>query len=184
SINGDLPARGSVLSLVEDHIDAKLLFAGTEFALYFSLDGGGKWHRLKSGLPTVAIKDLAIQRAMSDLVVGTFGRGFYVLDDYSPLRGTTPETLEKPATIFPVRDGFLYMPTAQFGGRGKAFLGEAFYTAENPPFGTSITYHLKDALPSKKQKRKEAEKKPNAPYTNAEALRAAADAEEPEILPT
>jgi photosystem II stability/assembly factor-like uncharacterized protein len=184
SITGDLPPRGSVLSLAEDHIDPKLLFAGTEFALYFSLDGGGKWHRLKSGLPTVAIKDLVIQRAMNDLVVGTFGRGFYVLDDYSPLRGAKAETFEKPATIFPIREGFLYMPTAQYGGRGKAFLGEAFYAAENPPFGATITYHLKDALPSQKQKRKEAEKKANAPYPSAEQLRAESEEEEPAVLLT
>ncbi|MBO0699783.1 MAG: hypothetical protein J2P46_15405, partial [Zavarzinella sp.] len=104
SIAGDLPARGSVLAFAEDHVNPKLLFCGTEFGLYFTVDGGQKWHRLKSGLPTVAVKDLGIQRAMNDLVVATFGRGFYVFDDYSPLREATSETFEKPATIFPVRD--------------------------------------------------------------------------------
>jgi photosystem II stability/assembly factor-like uncharacterized protein len=184
SIVGDLPARGSVLALAEDHVNPNLLFAGTEFGLFFTIDGGKKWHRLKIGLPTIAVRDLCIQRAMNDLVVATFGRGFYVLDDYSPLRSATKEELDKPATIFPIRDAALYMQTAQYGGRGKAFLGEAFYAAENPPFGATFTYHLKDGLTSRKQKRKEAEKKDSFAYPTPEQLRAEADEEEPTILAT
>ena len=86
SIAGDLPARGSVLASPRITSNPKLLFVGTEFGLYVTLDGGKKWTRLKGGLPTIAVTDLGIQRPMNDLVVGTFGRGFYVLDDYSPLR--------------------------------------------------------------------------------------------------
>ncbi|MFL5339209.1 MAG: VPS10 domain-containing protein [Gemmataceae bacterium] len=184
SIAGDLPERGSVLALAEDHVNPNLLFAGTEFGLYFTIDGGKKWHRLKSGLPTIAVRDVCIQRAMNDLVVATFGRGFYVLDDYSPLRSATKEELEKPATVFPIRDAALYMQTAQYGGRGKAFLGEAFYSADNPPFGATFTFHLKEALQSRKQKRKEAEKKPNFTYPSQEQLRAEAEEEEPAVLVT
>jgi photosystem II stability/assembly factor-like uncharacterized protein len=184
SIAGDLPARGSVLAFAEDHVNPKLLFCGTEFGLYFTLDGGGKWHRLKSGLPTIAVKDLGIQRAMNDLVVATFGRGFYVLDDYSPLRAVPPDGFDKPATILPIRDGFLYMPRDQYGGRGKASLGETFYSAENPPFGATMTYHLKESLPTKKQKRKEAAKGPNPMYPSLDELRAEAEEEEPAILLT
>ncbi|HJZ90584.1 MAG TPA: hypothetical protein VKE40_06895 [Gemmataceae bacterium] len=184
SIAGDLPGRGSVLAFAEDHVNPKLLFCGTEFALYFTVDGGEKWHRLKSGLPTIAVKDLVIQRAMNDLVVATFGRGFYVLDDYSPLREARTETFEKPAALFPVRDGFLYMPRDQYGGRGKASQGEAFYSADNPPFGTAITYHLKEALPTKKQARKNAAKGPNPAYPSLDELRAEAEEEEPAILLT
>jgi len=184
SIAGDLPSRGSVLAFVEDHVNPKLLFCGTEFGLYFTVDGGGKWHRLKNGLPTIAVRDLAIQRAMSDLVVGTFGRGFYVLDDYSALRAVPPEGLEKPATLFPVREAFLYMQRDQYGGRGKASLGETFYAAENPAFGASIAYHLKESLPTKKKQRQEAAKKPNAKYPELDALRAEAEEEEPAILLT
>ncbi len=183
-IAGDLPPRGSVSAIAEDHVNPKLLFVGTEFALYFTTDGGTKWHRLRSGLPTIAIKDLAIQRPMNDLVVGTFGRGFYVLDDYSPLRAATPEALAKPATIFPVRDGFLYAPTSQFGGTGKAFLGEAFYSAGNPPYGATFTYHLKDALPTAKQRRKDAQKKDPANYPTPEQLRAEEEEEAPALLLT
>jgi photosystem II stability/assembly factor-like uncharacterized protein len=85
-IQGNLPANGPVLAIAEDHVDPKLLFVGTEFGLFFSVTGGEKWVRLKSGLPTIAVRDLAIQKPMNDLVVGTFGRGIYILDDYSPLR--------------------------------------------------------------------------------------------------
>ncbi len=184
SIAGDLPARGSVLALVEDHIDPKLLFCGTEFGLYFTLDGGSKWHRLKNGLPTIAVRDLGIQRSMNDLVVATFGRGFYVLDDYSALRQASPSSFEKPVAIFPIRDGLLYMPRDQFGGRGKASRGESFYTADNPPFGVHFTYFLKDALPTKKQKRKEAAKGPNPVYPSLAELRAEVEEEEPAILLT
>jgi photosystem II stability/assembly factor-like uncharacterized protein len=184
SIVGDLPARGSVLAFAEDHVNPKLHFCGTEFGLYVTLDGGQKWHRLKNGLPTIAVKDLVIQRPMNDLVVATFGRGFYVLDDYSPLRSATTETLEKPATIFPIRDSFEYMPRDQYGGFGKASLGETFYTADNPPYGATITYHLKQSLPTKKQKRKEAAKGPNPTYPSLDELRTEAEEEEPAILLT
>ena len=181
---GDLPPRGSVNAIAEDHVNPKLLFCGTEFGLFFTTDGGTKWHRLKNGLPTIAVKDLAIQKPMNDLLVGTFGRGFYILDDYSPLRTVTPESLEKPAATYPIRDGFLYMPTSQYGGGGKAFLGEAFFEAENPPFGPMITYHLKDALPTAKKKRQDAAKKdPNA-YPTLEQLRAEAEEEAPAIVLT
>jgi photosystem II stability/assembly factor-like uncharacterized protein len=181
---GDLPPRGSVSAIAEDHVNPKLLFAGTEFGLFFTTDGGTKWLRLKSGLPTIAVKDLAIQKPMNDLVVATFGRGFYILDDYSPLRTVTPESLEKPAATYPIRDGFLYMPTSQFGGGGKAFLGESFYTAENGPFGPVITYHLKDALPTAKKKRQDAAKKDPTAYPTLEQLRKEAEEEAPAIILT
>src|SRR5262249_34176026 len=93
SVAGDLPSRGQVLAIAEDPVNPNLLFAGTEFALYFTLDGGKKWVRLKGGLPTISVKDLAIQKQENDLAVGTFGRGIYILDDYTPLRGLKPEML-------------------------------------------------------------------------------------------
>ncbi|HYT94471.1 MAG TPA: hypothetical protein VEL76_37495, partial [Gemmataceae bacterium] len=158
SITADLPSRGSVLAIAEDHVNPNLLFVGTEFALFCTIDGGKQWVRLKGGLPTIAMKDLAIQKRMNDLVVGTFGRGIYILDDYTPLRGLTPETLRQEATLFPVRDALLYIPTRQYGLPGKAFLGSAFFTADNPPFGATFTYHLKETIKTQKQQRREAEK--------------------------
>lgn len=182
SIAGDLPPRGNVLAFVEDHLDRNLLFCGTEFGLYFTLDGGVKWNRLKNGMPTIAVRDLVIQRSMNDLVVATFGRGFYVLDDISPLREAAADNLARPATIFSIRDSFQYPLRDQYWGRGKASLGETFYAAENPPYGTTITYHLKEALPTRKAKRKEAAKAPNAEYPSLDRLRAEAEEEEPAIL--
>ena len=92
SITGDLPERGSTYTIVQDHVKPDLLFVGTEFGLFFTLDGGIKWIQLKSGLPTIAVRDLEIQRRENDLAIGTFGRGFYILDDYSPLRELTQRT--------------------------------------------------------------------------------------------
>lgn len=181
-IVGDLPARGSTKSFAEDHVNPKLLFVGTEFGLYVTVDGGQKWHRLRSGLPTVAVKDLCIQKPMNDLLVGTFGRGFYILDDYSPLRTAGPDAFDKPATIFPVRDGFQYMQTSQYGGSGKAFMGQAIFSVDNPPAGPTITYHLKDALPTLKQKRKDAEKRDRTAYPPLEQLRAEEEEESPAII--
>ena len=189
SIKGDLPERGSVLAIAEDHVNPDLLFAGTEFGLYFTADGGKKWTRLKGGLPTIAVKDIAIQRQMNDLVIGTFGRGFYVLDDYSPLRTLTPETQSREAVICPVRDALQYIPTRQYGLPGKAFQGAAFYTADNPPFGATITYCLKDPIKSLKQQRRDAEKEAakkdkTASYPTKDQLRAEAEEEAPTILLT
>jgi photosystem II stability/assembly factor-like uncharacterized protein len=158
SIKGDLPENGPVLSLAEDAVDADLLFAGTEFGVFFTNDGGKKWVQLKGGMPTIAVRDLVIQKRENDLVVGTFGRGIYILDDYTPLRNLKPDVLTSEAALFPVKDSLMYIESRPYGGRGKGFQGEAFYTAENPPFGTVFTYYLKDTLKTKKQKRQEAEK--------------------------
>jgi photosystem II stability/assembly factor-like uncharacterized protein len=189
SVAGDLPGRGSVNAIAEDFQNPDLLFVGTEFALYVTLDGGKKWHRLKTGLPTISVKDLAIQHGMNDLVVGTFGRGFYVLDDYSVLRSLKPETLAQDATLFPVRDAVLYVPTQQYGLRGKAFLGESFYTADNPPFGATFTYHLKEPIRTRKEIRQEAEKeairKGEMPrFPTKDELREEAEEEPPVVLLT
>src|SRR5262249_23910939 len=103
NITNDLPARGSTWSFAEDHVDPNLLFAGTEFGLFFTSDAGRKWVQLKGGLPTIQVRDLAIQRRENDLVLGTFGRSFYVLDDYSPLRTIDEQTLAQNAVLFPVK---------------------------------------------------------------------------------
>jgi photosystem II stability/assembly factor-like uncharacterized protein len=189
SIKGDLPANGPVLALAEDHVNANLLFVGTEFGLYFAIDGGQKWIRLKGGLPTIAVRDLAIQRHENDLVVGTFGRGIYILDDYSVLRGLKPEALAQESLLFPVKDALLYIQTRQYGLRGKGFQGAAFYAADNPAFGATFTYYLKETIKTRKQKRQEAEKqalkkKTTPPYPSQEQLRAEAEEEAPAILLT
>ncbi|MFN8058942.1 MAG: hypothetical protein U0Q12_07235 [Vicinamibacterales bacterium] len=158
TLAGTLPPRGSVYAIVEDHVDPKLLFAGTEFGLFVTLDGGAQWLPLKGNFPTIAVHDLAIHKREHDLVVATFGRGIYVLDDYRPLRGLTSTTVDAEATLFPAKDALLYVPTEQYGLRDKAFQGESFFTGDNPPYGAIFTYHLKDGLKSLKERRQEADK--------------------------
>ena len=188
SINGDLPARGSTYSIAEDHVDPNLLFAGTEFAAWYSKDGGQHWSKI-GGLPTIAVREIAIQRRENDLVLGTFGRGIYVVDDYSPVRAATPATLTTAATLFPVRDTVLYVPRLDYGLPGKAFQGEMLYAAPNPPFGVQLTYYVKDGIKTLKEKRIEAEKeaeKAGKPirYPTPDELRAEADEEAPAMLLT
>ncbi len=189
AIKGDLPANGSVLAIAEDAVGPELLFVGTEFGLYFTTNGGTKWVRLKSGLPTIPVRDLAIQKQMNDLVIGTFGRGIYVIDDYSPLRHLTEEKLSAPALLFPTHESYMYIPSRPLGGPGKAYQGSAFYTAENPPFGATFTYYLKSGLKTKKQERRAAEraaaKKGEKPaYPNKEELRKEEEQEAPAITLT
>ncbi|MEP6922602.1 MAG: glycosyl hydrolase [bacterium] len=157
-INGNLPKSESVWAIAEDHVNPNLLFAGTELGLFFTIDGGQKWVQLKGALPTIQVRDLTIQKRENDLVVGTFGRGIYVLDNYTPLRLLAPEMLKQDGPLFPVKDALMYVQSQPLGGRGKSFQGESFYTAENPAFGATITYYLKDELKTKKAKRQEGEK--------------------------
>ncbi len=158
SIKSNLPANGPVLAIAEDHVNPNLLFIGTEFGLFFTIDGGQKWIQLKGGMPIISVRDLAIQKRENDLVVGTFGRSIYILDNYTPLRVLKPELLNQEASLFPVKDAIMYIQSQPLGGRGKSFQGEAFFTADNPPFGATFTYYLKEAPKTKKQKRQEAEK--------------------------
>jgi photosystem II stability/assembly factor-like uncharacterized protein len=189
SISSNLPKNGPVLAIAEDHVNPNLLFTGTEFGLWFSIDGGQKWIQLKGGLPTIAVADLNIQKRENDLIVGTFGRGIYILDDYTPLRLVKPEMLRQEATVFPPKDALMYIQSQPLGGRGKSFQGERYYTADNPPFGATVTWYLKDAIKTRKEKRQEAERdaaRRGAPFgwpTRAE-LRAEEEEEPPAIIVT
>ena len=188
SISGNLPKNGSVLAIAEDHVNPNLLFVGTEFGLFFSVDGGQKWIQLKGGLPTISVRDLNIQKRENDLVVGTFGRGIYILDNYTPLRAISPETLKRDA-VFPVKDALMYIQSQPLGGRGKSFQGERFYTADNPPFGSVVTYYLKEALKTRKERRQDAEKeaeKKGAPvgWPSQSDLRAEEEDETPTVVVT
>jgi photosystem II stability/assembly factor-like uncharacterized protein len=184
SIAGDLPANGPVLSFAEDHIDADLLFAGTEFGLFFTVDGGRKWIRLRNNLPTIPVRDLAIQERENDLVLATFGRGFYVLDDYSPLRSVTAEVLQKDAHIFPTKAAVIEIADTS---KTRGSQGEQMWIAENPAPGAVITYWIKDAPRTIRQLRQEAaraaeQKKTAAPYPTQAELTAEADEEAPQTF--
>jgi photosystem II stability/assembly factor-like uncharacterized protein len=186
SIAGDLPQRGTVYALLEDPVTRQLLFAGTEFGLFFTRNGGQAWVQLKGGLPTIQIRDLALQKRENDLVVATFGRGIYVLDDLTPLRLLTEEGLaSQEATLFPVRRALMYMRWSALGLAGKGFQGDGFYSAENPPFGAVFTYYLKDEIKTAKELRHAAEKKSaTLEYPSAAQLRAEALEEPPAIVLT
>jgi len=155
SISGDLEEPFVVYSVIQDHINPELLFAGTEYGVYFSINEGKKWIQLKGELPTIAVRDIDIQRGENDLVLGTFGRGFYVLDNYSPLRGVTEKNLDEEENIlFPVKDALMFVKRrGTFGGVGKSF-----FKAKNPPFGATFTYYIKETPKTRKTQRQEEEK--------------------------
>jgi len=185
SISGDLPQREVVHSLMQDHVTPELLFAGTEFGLYFTVNEGKNWVRLKGGLPTIQVRDIDVQRRENDLAIGSFGRGFYVLDDYTPLRQMSEDALEQEAILFPVRNALLYIEKrSRHGSRGHGF-----FTADNPPFGAIVTYYLKDGLKTRQEQRAEAEKKAreqgsDPPLPSMAELRQEDEEVEPQVVLT
>ncbi len=186
-IQSNLPVRGSVYSIAEDHVDANLLFVGTEFGLFFSTSGGQSWTQLKSGLPTIAVRDLEIQRRENDLVLATFGRGFYVLDDYSLLRNLKKDDFNKPAIIFPIKESLMFIERFPLGLRDKGHLGSSYFSAPNPSVGAVFTYYLKDDIKTLKQKRADAEKvkyekKQKVFYPSMDSLRLEDQQPEPYLL--
>ncbi|MBL4657885.1 MAG: glycosyl hydrolase, partial [Flavobacteriales bacterium] len=187
AIQGNLPKRGSVYAIAEDHVNPKLLFAGTEFGVFFSIDGGTDWTRLKAGLPTIAIRDIEIQKEENDLVLASFGRGFYILDDYSPLRTYKKDIASKGAHIFPVKESLMFVNSRPIGGRGKGSQGASYYTASNPPIGATFTYMIKDSLRTNKEVRQKKEKLltkegKDISYPSFEAMRIEDNEEKPYLL--
>ncbi|MBI3233463.1 MAG: glycosyl hydrolase, partial [Bacteroidetes bacterium] len=187
NIGKGLPERGSVYSMAEDHLNANLLFAGTEFGLYFTVDGGGHWVKLSGGLPTTCIKDIAIQKRENDLLVATFGRGFYVLDNYSVLQNVSAAILNDSAYIFPIKNGLVFIPSTPYGHKGKSFQGESFFNTENPPIGAAIEFYIKDEYQTIKDKRKALEAikvKANEPvyYPSADSMRLEDNEEAPYLV--
>lgn len=165
-ITNNLPERGSVYAIEEDHIEPNLLFIGTEFSLFASIDGGNYWKKMNKGLPTIAVRDINIQQRENDLVLATFGRGFYIMDDYSALREFSKEVREKDAHLFSVRDAFQYIPYSPIAASKtifwlgpKGFQGEDFYMGENPEFGAWFTYYVKEVDKTLEATRKDDEKK-------------------------
>ncbi|MGB3196362.1 MAG: glycosyl hydrolase [Saprospiraceae bacterium] len=188
-IVSDLPQRGSIYSIAEDHVDPDLLFVGTEFGCYFSNDNGQHWIQLKNGLPTIAVRDIELQRRENDIVIATFGRGFYVLDDYSHLRNSKSLTIDKSAKIFPVRDALMYIQRTPIGLRDKGHLGSNYFTAENPTFGAQIRFYVKEENKKLKELRKEKEKAKlekgeKIDYPSIEELRAEDQQSDPYLFVT
>jgi photosystem II stability/assembly factor-like uncharacterized protein len=153
SITGNLPQNGTVHTIIQDFIDPDLIFIGTEFGVFFTRNCGGTWTQLKSGIPAIAVRDAVIQQRECDLVLATFGRGFYILDNYAPLRQVKDSILDKDAYIFPIKDALMYIQK-----RGLYGQGSTVYVAKNPEFGATFTYYCKEVPKTLKQLRKEKEK--------------------------
>ncbi len=186
-ITQGIPARHLVWRIIQDHEKAGLLFLATEFGVYASIDAGDNWFKFSSGLPVISVRDLEIQRRENDLVVATFGRSFYVLDDYSALRELTPKTFkEKAFHVFKIKDAKQF-PRADFLGGRKGFQGDSFYTASNPAYGATFTFYNRDGHTSLKAKRKAAEAKARSagkdvPVPTAEQLEKEANERMPSLV--
>lgn len=158
SITDGIPDRHLVWRVVQDHEQARLLFAATEFGVFVSFNGGDSWAKFSAGMPTISIRDLQIQRREDDLVAASFGRGFFVLDDYSALRELAGDTLEQEAVLFPTRDADWYFERGVLGATRKGSQGDQLYVADNPPFGAVLTYHLAEGFMTAEKQRQEQEK--------------------------
>ena len=154
SISANLPENGPVHTIEQDFVKENLLFVGTEFGVFFSVDDGKKWVQLKSGLPSIAVYDMTIQERENDLVLATFGRGFYILDNYSALREITPELPTTESHLFDIEDALLFIQTSN-----KSSQGSTYFTAPNPEFGATFTFFLKEVPKLRKDIRREMEKK-------------------------
>ena len=151
-ING-LPEDTFVWRIVQDHIDPNLLFLASEYGLYFSNNQGEKWIKFSTGLPTISVRDLVIQKRENDLVLATFGRGFYVLDDFSSLRKLNTSNSNE-VILFDVKEALQYNPIRS----GTSSQGSSYYTSKNPPYGAIFSYNLPDSYKSLKSLRSKREK--------------------------
>ncbi|QIE58428.1 glycosyl hydrolase [Rasiella rasia] len=174
SLVNNIPDRTLVWRIVQDHVRPDLLFLATEFGIYTTVNGGKHWTKLTGGVPTISFRDLAIQRRENDLVGASFGRGFYILDDYTALRTISEESLQKEAVIYPIRDAWWYIPRSHLSfDAGKGSQGDNHFVAPNPDFGATFTYYVRDRYTTEKQKRQEKEKKmtdTNVPFNGWESL--------------
>jgi len=175
-INGDLPSKLLIWRLVQDHVKKDLVFAATEYGIYFTYNGGSNWVKLKGGVPTISFRDITIQRSANDLVAGSFGRGIFILDDISPLRNFKTDMLRSEATLFPVKTAHWYKQHSRVGSQG-----DAKWIAKNPPFGANFTYFMTDKLKSLKDSRKAREKN-NKNFPGWEAIEAENRQEGPSII--
>jgi photosystem II stability/assembly factor-like uncharacterized protein len=184
SISSNIPDRTLVWRMVQDHVKPELLFAATEFGIYFTIDGGGNWVQLKGGAPTIAFRDITIQREWNDLVAASFGRGFFILDDISVLREIDEEKMKAEGTLFSTRQVDWYSPRSVVSSQGSAQ-----YAADNPQFGATFTYYLSEgyttmASERKKKERKAAKDGEATPFPGWDALEAEKEEIKPQVLIT
>jgi photosystem II stability/assembly factor-like uncharacterized protein len=138
SIRGDLPAYGYLHTIREDLENRNLLFVGSEFGLFASFDAGGHWLPYKGDFPTVAVRDIQIHRRDRDLIVGTHGRGVWIIDDIRPWEKLNAETAKAEAALFDVKPALLFAPRGLAEGTGE-------FSGQNSPYGAAICYYLNPA---------------------------------------
>ncbi len=190
SISGNIPDKTLVWRLVQDHVKPELMFAATEYGVYFTVDAGQRWTKLEGGVPTISFRDIAIHKRENDLVAASFGRGIFILDDYTALRGVSEEQLMAEATLFPSRKALWYIPRSDISfDEEKGSMGASHYVAPNPDFGAIFTYYLKDDLKTREEARMEQEKglkqqNQDVPFPGWESLEAERREEAPKILLT
>ena len=163
SISSNLPDRTLTWRIIQDHIEKDLFFAATEYGIYFTINSGKNWTMLKGNVPIISFRDLAIHKRENDLVGASFGRGFYIFDDISVFRSLSVKQMNSPATLFPLRKAWWYIPKPHLGFNDpwngpKGTQGDSYYIAPNPPFGAVFTYYLSKSFESKLDKRKKKEK--------------------------
>ena len=141
SIEGDLPADRVARTLREDPKNPDLLYLGTELGLFISINGGANWVELRSNMPMLPFNDLVIHPRDNDLVLGTHGRGVWILDHLSALQELSPEVLNQNAALFSISDAEIINYA-----RDGAHTGDMYYRGENPEFGAAIDYYLKDSV--------------------------------------
>ncbi|MCC3859949.1 VPS10 domain-containing protein [Pseudemcibacter aquimaris] len=187
SIASNLPERHTVWTIIQDHVDPELLFVGTELGLWTSVNGGDDWVRLKGNVPTIAFQDITIQEDESDLVAGTFGRGFFVLDNIDPLRHMDDERIADAASLYPVKDAPLYIEKERLVWGRNGTQGHAYYSAPNPPVGAVFTYHLSESMKTDKERRVAADLETttaggSTSYPDMATLRAEALQKKPQVF--
>ena len=138
SVRGDLPAYGYLHTIREDYENRNLLFVGSEFGLFVSFDGGTKWHPYKGDFPTVAVRDIQVHKRDRDLIIGTHGRGVWIIDDIRPWEKLTAETAKAETALFEVKPALLYSPRGVAEGTGE-------FSGQNSPSGAAISYYLNPA---------------------------------------
>ena len=195
SIAGNLPDGTIAWAIAQDHVDPNLLFLGTEHGLYWTPDGGRRWHEL-SGAPTIAFRDVKIQRRDDDVVGATFGRGFYVLDHYAPLRHLAAAARNDDAAaamardggaVFPVRDAWWYVPQQLSQAAGRPTYGSDDFTAPNPLHGALVTYWLASAPTTDREERRVEEDRlrrlgHDVPFPGFDRLRAERVEGDPKVM--
>lgn len=187
SITANLPEKGSTYGLRQDHVNKDLLFVGTEYGLFFTNDEGKEWKQIKAGLPTIAVRDIDIQKRENDLVLATFGRGFYILDNYAPLREINSDVLNSDKYLFEIKDGLFFHESHPLGYAGTGFQGASYYSAPNPAVGATFTYYIKEAPKTIKEVRQASEKEAlknntSISYPEVEDLRAEDREEKPYLI--